>query len=351
MRLATSLPDLLKNNSAMTQDIKTVLVTGGAGYVGHVLTPRLLDEGYDVTVYDILYFGCRLPNHPNLRVIQGDIRNKAKVAEAMQRQDAVLHLACISNDASFELDENLSKSINYDCFEDIVRSAKDAGVKRFVYCSSSSVYGVSDSPNVTEDHPLVPLTLYNKFKGMCEPLLWEHKSDDFVCVTIRPATVCGYSPRTRLDLSVNILTNHAVNRGTITVFGGNQMRPNLHVEDMADGYLLMLTSPNEKIQGEIFNIGLQNYSIAEIASIVKRVVEEEMPEKGEIKIMTTPTNDMRSYHVNSDKVKRVLGFEPERSIEDAVRDLTRAFRNHLLADSFDNDWYYNVRTMKKLGVK
>jgi nucleoside-diphosphate-sugar epimerase len=210
---------------------------------------------------------------------------------------------------------------------------------------------VSEQPNVTEDHPLVPLTLYNKFKGMCEPILWQHKSDDFICVVMRPATVCGYSPRTRLDLSVNILTNHAVNKGTITVFGGNQMRPNLHVEDMVDAYHLMLTAPAEKIHGETFNIGFQNHSIAEIANLVKRVVEEEMPEKGEIKIVTTPTNDMRSYHVNSDKVKRVLGFAPKRSIEDAVRDLTRAFRNCLMPDSFDNDWYYNVRTMKKLGAK
>jgi len=232
-----------------------------------------------------------------------------------------------------------------------VTAAKQAGVKRFVYCSSSSVYGVSDSPDVTEDHPLVPLTLYNKFKGMCEPILWKHKADDFTCVVMRPATVCGYSPRTRLDLSVNILTNHAVNKGVITVFGGNQMRPNLHVEDMVDAYLVMLAAPHEKIHGETFNIGFQNYSIAEIANMVKHVVEEEMPEKGDIKIVTTPTNDMRSYHVNSDKVKRVLGFEPKRSIEDAVRDLARAFRNHLLPHSFDDDWYYNVRTMKKIGAK
>jgi nucleoside-diphosphate-sugar epimerase len=328
----------------MEPNLKNVLVTGGAGYVGHVLTPRLLAEGYNVTVYDQLFFGCRLPNNPNLRVVQGDIRDTAKVAEALAGQDAVLHLACISNDASFELDEKLSETINFDCFEPMVVAAKKADIKRFVYCSSSSVYGVSDSPNVTEDHPLVPLTLYNKFKGMCEPLLWKHKADNFTCVVIRPATICGHSPRTRLDLSVNILTNHAVNKGTITVFGGNQMRPNLHIEDM-------LSAQHEKIHGETFNIGFQNYSIAEIANMVKKVVEEEMPDRGAINIVTTPTNDMRSYHVNSDKVDRVLGFRPKRSIEDAVRDLTRAFRNHLLADSFDDDWYYNVRTMKKLGAK
>lgn len=331
--------------------MQNVLVTGGAGYVGHVLTPRLLAEGYNVTVYDTLFYGARLPNDPKLRVIKGDIRDVAKITEAMHGQDAVLHLACISNDASFELDEKLSESINLNAFEPIVKAAKDAGVKRFVYCSSSSVYGVSDSPNVTEDHPLVPLTLYNKFKGMCEPILWQYKSDDFTCVTIRPATICGYSPRTRLDLSVNILTNHAINKGEITVFGGTQMRPNLHIEDMVDAYVLMLKAPAEKIQGETFNIGFQNYSISDIANMVKKVVEEEMPELGEIKITTTPSNDYRSYHVNSDKVRRVLGFEPKRNIEDAVRDLTRAFRNQMLPSSFEDDWYYNVRTMKKIGAK
>jgi nucleoside-diphosphate-sugar epimerase len=335
----------------MISDMKKVLVTGGAGYVGHVLTPRLLDEGYDVTVYDKLFFGCRLPNSRNLRVIQGDIRDTAKLAEALKGQDAVLHLACISNDASFELDESLSKTINYDCFEPMVVAAKAAGVKRFVYCSSSSVYGVSDSPQVTEEHPLVPLTLYNKFKGMCEPLLWKHKADNFTTVAIRPATVCGYSPRTRLDLSVNILTNHAVNKNAITVFGGTQMRPNLHIEDMVDAYLLMLRAPHEKIYGEVFNIGFENHSIADIAKMVQKVVGEEMPEKGKIDIITTPSNDNRSYHVNSDKVRRVLGFSAKRTIEDAVRDLVRAFGNHLLDNSFDDDWYYNVRTMKKLGAK
>jgi nucleoside-diphosphate-sugar epimerase len=328
-----------------------VLITGGAGYVGHVLTPRLLAAGYQVTVYDKLFFGCRLPNDPKLRVIEGDLRDRARLEAALSGQEAVLHLACISNDASFELDEKLSQTINYDAFEPLVAAAKRAGVRRFVYCSSSSVYGVSNSPEVTEDHPLVPLTLYNKFKGLCEPILWKYKSDDFTSVVIRPATVCGYSPRTRLDLSVNILTNHAVNKGTITVFGGTQMRPNLHIEDMVDAYHLMLTAPHEKIHGEVFNIGYENHSIADIALMVQKVVAEDMPEKGKVNIVTTPSDDNRSYHVNSDKIQRVLGYRPSRTIEDAVRDLVRAFRNRLLDNSFDDDWYYNVRTMKKLGAK
>lgn len=330
--------------------MQKVLITGGAGYVGHVLVPRLLAEGYEVTVYDALFFGCRLPNTPNLRVVRGDIRDTKKLAALFEGQDAVLHLACISNDASFELDERLSKTINYDCFEPIVIAAKKAGVRRFVYCSSSSVYGVSNSPEVTEDHPLIPLTLYNKFKGMCEPLLWKHMADDFTAVVIRPATICGYSPRTRLDLSVNILTNHAVNKGTITVFGGSQMRPNLHIEDMVDAYRLMLTAPHHKIHGETFNIGFENHSIANLALIVQRVVQEEIPDRSNVDIVTTPSDDNRSYHVNSDKITRVLGYRPKRSIEDAIRDLSRAFRNHLLENTFDDDWYYNVRTMKRIGA-
>jgi len=323
-----------------------VLVTGGAGYVGHVLTPRLLAEGYEVVVYDTMFFGTKIAPAPGLTMIEADIRDTARFKAALEGVDSVLHLACISNDPSFELDEGLSTSINYDCFEPLVLTAKNAGVKRFVYCSSSSVYGVSNAPEVTEDHALVPLTLYNKYKGMCEPLLWKHQAPGFTCVTIRPATLCGYSPRCRLDLTVNILTNHAVNRGKITVFGGLQKRPNLHIEDMVDAYLLMLRAPAEKIAGEIFNIGYENYTVMEIAEMVKKVVEQEMPNRPNIGIERTETNDNRSYHINSDKIFRVLGFRPKRSIEDAVRDLCRAFAAGKLPNSMDDESYFNVRTIK-----
>jgi len=329
---------------------KHVLVTGGAGYVGSLLVPQLLDLGYKVTAFDIMYFGDDfLPkSNPNLTVVKGDIRDTGKLSAAMQGVDAVINLSCISNDASFELDENLSTSINLDAFEPMVIAAKKAGVKRFVYASSSSVYGVSESPDVTEDHPLIPLTLYNKYKGMCEPLLFKHQSPEFTCVVIRPATLCGYAPRQRLDLSVNILTNHAINNGKITVFGGSQKRPNLHVQDMCDLYKLLLTVEDSKIAGQTFNAGFQNLSIMEIAQIAKRIVQEEFPEKGDIPIVTTPTDDIRSYHVNSEKIQRVIGFKPSHNIEDAVRDLCKAFKAGKLPNSMQDTFYFNVRRLKEV---
>ncbi len=329
-----------------------VLITGGAGYVGSLLTPQLLALGYQVTIYDTLFFSDKfLPkSNPRLKIIEGDIRDTAHLSRAFQGVDTVISLACISNDASFVLDEALSTSINLDAFEPMVIAAKKAGVKRFIYASSSSVYGVSDKPNVTEEHPLVPLTLYNKYKGMCEPLLFKHMDDNFTCVTIRPATICGYAPRLRLDLSVNILTNHAINNGKIMVFGGDQLRPNLHVQDMCDLYTLLLTVSKEKIAGQTFNAGYENMSIRDIAQVVKGVVEQEFPQKAPLALEVTESNDNRSYHINSDKIKRCLGFEPKLSVEDAVRDLCHAFRDGKIKDSMTDDIYYNVKRIQAMEV-
>lgn len=328
-------------------DLKNVLVTGGAGYVGSLLTPQLLEAGYVVTVYDIMYFGCEhLAPHPNLTIVEGDIRDTERLTQAFVGIDAVLHLACISNDVTFELDEALSRTINYECFEPMVITAKQAGVKRFIYVSSSSVYGVSDAPMVTEEHPLLPLTQYNTFKGLCEPLLFKHQSSEFTCTTIRPATVCGYGPRLRLDLSVNILTNLAVTNGKITVFGGTQMRPNLHIQDKCDLYKLLLSADAELIAGEIFNVGNENLTIAKIAEAVRTIVEEEFPDKKPIEIVTTPSDDLRSYHINSDKIFDKLGFRPSHSVDEAVRGLCRAFKDGRVPDSIEADHYYNIRTMK-----
>jgi nucleoside-diphosphate-sugar epimerase len=329
-----------------------VLVIGGAGYCGSVLVPQMLDMGYRVTVYDIQYYGCDfLPlDNPSLTVIKGDVRDIKKLEPLMTDVGAVLHLACISNDASFELDENLSTSVNMVAFEPIVLAAKKAGVKRFIFASSSSVYGISEEPNVKEDHPLVPLTLYNKYKGLCEPILFKHTDENFVGVVYRPATVCGYGPRQRLDVSVNILTNLAINKGAITVFGGSQLRPNLHIQDYADLCKVLLEASDEKIANEIFNCGYENMSIMEIAETVKKVVAEEFPDKDEIGIEITPSDDLRSYHINSDKVTEVIGFRPKYSVEDAIRGLCQAFREGKLPNSLTDDKYFNVKTMKKIGA-
>lgn len=337
----------------MAKLFSTVLITGGAGYCGSRLVPQLLEQGYKIKVYDTLFFGKDfLPlENPNLVVIKGDIRDRDFFKSSCKGVDVVLNLACISNDASFELDERLSTTINLEAFEPMVMAAKEAGVKRFVYASSSSVYGVSDAPDVTEDHPLVPLTLYNKYKGMCEPLLFKHTDENFVGVVFRPATVYGYAPRQRLDLSVNILTNHAFNNKKIKVFGGDQLRPNLHVQDYCDLCQLLLEAPTEKISNQIFNCGYENMSIMDLAHVVKKVVEAHYPEKGAIPIETVPSNDNRSYHINSDKIKKALGFQPKHSIEEGVRELCEAFDKGLLPNSFDDDKYYNVRTVKALAVQ
>ena len=331
-----------------------VLVTGGAGYVGAVLVPRLLGAGYDVTVLDLFAFGDFLPPEaagaPGLRKVRGDIRDAALLARLMPGHDMVIHLACISNDPSFALDPALSRSINYDCFEPLVVAAKRARVRRFVYASTSRVYGVSDAPDVTEDHPLVPLTDYNKYKGLCEPLLLRHQAPDFTTVVVRPATVCGYSPRLRLDLTVNILTMSALTSGRITVFGGTQQRPNIHIEDVVDLYLLLLELPDAAIGGRTFNAGYQNHTIAEIAEIVRGVVTREVPARAAVEIVTTPSNDLRSYHISSERIRRELGFVAKRTIEDAVRDLCRAFTDGRVPNPQDLR-YCNVQALQEVRLR
>ena len=330
------------------EKIENVVVTGGAGYVGAILIPKLLDQGYRVRVIDLFLFGHDvLPeDHPHLECVEGDIRDQALLKKVTTDQDAVIHLACISNDPSFELNPALSRSINYECFEPLVRISKDAGVQRFIYASTSSVYGISDAADVTEDHPLVPLTDYNKYKGMCEPLLLKHHSAEFVTVIIRPATVCGYSPRLRLDLTVNIFTNHAVSNRKILVFGGSQKRPNIHIDDIAELYVDLLTRPASQIGGRTFNAAFENHTIAELAGMVQRIVSRELPELGSVALETVPTNDTRSYHVSSARIRRELGWAPKRTLEDAVIDLCRAFRAGKIPDSMTNIRYYNVKMIQ-----
>jgi nucleoside-diphosphate-sugar epimerase len=328
------------------------MVTGGAGYKGCVLIPKLLNAGYEVVVYDLMLFGqAGLPTHPSLQIMEGDIRDTSAYARAVQGCAAVIHMACISNDPSFELNPALSRTINYDCFEPLVAASKTAGVRRFIYISSSSVYGVSDAPEVTEDHPLVPLTDYNKYKGLCEPILLRYASPSFVPVILRPATVCGYSPRMRFDLTVNILTNHAVNRGVITVFGGTQKRPNIHIDDVTELYVKMLSYPDPEVAGEIFNVGYENHTVSQLAEMVRTVVQREFPQKGAVTVQTTSSNDNRSYHVSSRKIFERLGYKPARSINDAVRDLCGAFRAEKFSDSMKNSDYVNVKRVQALGMR
>jgi nucleoside-diphosphate-sugar epimerase len=328
------------------------LVTGGAGYKGCVLVPQLLKKGYEVVVYDLMLFGpAGLPSHPKLDVVKGDIRDTKSYAEAVKGSDAVIHMACISNDPSFELDPHLSTTINYDCFEPMVKASRDAGVRRFIYVSSSSVYGVSDAPEVTEDHPLVPLTDYSRCKALCEPILLNYGSESFVPVIMRPATVCGYSPRMRFDLTVNILTNHAINKGVITVFGGAQKRPNVHIDDICELYVKLLEYPAEMIAGQIFNAGYENHTVSQLAGMAKDGVERVFPSKSPIRIETTSTNDNRSYHVSSKRIAAKLGWTPSRTIDDAISDLCRAFQSGKFADSMTNDEYVNVKRVKALGLQ
>ena len=328
----------------------TVCVTGGAGYVGAVLVEKMLALGYHVKVLDLYTFGDDIfdgiKDKSRLEEIKGDMCDEDLLRKILPGCDAVIHLACISNDPTFELNPDLSKKINFDAFEPLVKISKASGVKRFIYASTCSVYGVSDEPEVTEEHPLVPITDYNKYKGLCEPILLREQAPGFTTVVIRPATVCGYAPRQRLDLTVNILTNHAVNAGKITVFGGRQMRPNIHIGDVTDLYVQLLECPAEQIAGKIYNAGYQNFTVSELAEKVRTVVQEALPSHEPLQVFTSPSDDQRSYRISSDKIQRELGFVPKRTIEDAVHDLVAAFEEGKLPNPMNDIRYYNIKTMQ-----
>ena len=331
--------------------IKNILITGGGGYAGTVLTEFLIKRNYKVKIYDNFLYGNFLKKNKNLKIFKKDILDYKSFSKACKNVDAVLHLACISNDPGFDLKPGLSKKINFDCFEKLVQISKNNGVKRFIYCSTSSVYGISKSKNIKENHPLKPLTDYNKYKGLCEPILFKYSDKNFTTVVARPATLCGYSPRCRLDVSVNILTNHAYHNKEIKIFGGDQKRPNLHINDMCRAYLKLIQSSSKKVQKEVFNIGYRNLKIKQIAKIVKKTVEKFFKEQGKnqlISLTYTPSNDKRSYHINSDKIKRKLNFRPKYNIEDAVLDLCKAFKKKKLINTFADENYYNIKVLNKI---
>ena len=307
-----------------------ILLTGGCGYIGSILTQKLLNAGYKVTVVDIMWFGNFLQEHKNLKIIQQDIRNIDDLT--MEDVDLVIHLANIANDPCGDINPKLSWEVNALATMRLVEWAIQHNAKQFIYASSGSVYGVKEEPQVTEDLSLVPISDYNKTKMISERVLLSYK-DSIVVQCIRPATVCGYSPRIRLDVSVNMLTMQALANKKITVFGGDQVRPNIHIQDITD-LVLFFIKQGENVQG-IYNAGFENISILDIANKVVEFVSAE--------IVVTPSNDPRSYRLNSDKLL-ATGFKPKYNVQYAINGIIDAFKSGNIKDE---DGCYNVRTMKK----
>lgn len=309
-----------------------ILVTGGCGYKGSVLVPKLLSQGHTVTVVDIMWFGNFLEQNQHLTIIKGDIR---QINEAWFKDvDAVIHLASVANDPCSDLNPKLSWEIGPLATMGLVAAAVSHGVKQFIYASSGSVYGVNEAEHVTEELPLCPLTEYNKTKMVTERVLLSYANDIIVQI-VRPATVCGYSSRMRLDVSVNMMAIQGLANGKMTVFGGEQVRPNIHIDDITDLYLFLLE--HKEIQG-IYNAGFENISIK---SIAERVQEYTVAE-----IVVTPSNDPRSYRLNSDKLLKT-GFKPKKSVEIAIKEIVSGYK----AGFIKNDSHcYNINTMKALNI-
>jgi nucleoside-diphosphate-sugar epimerase len=306
-----------------------ILVTGGSGYKGHVLVPKLLARGDEVIAFDIQWFGNYLEAHPNLTVIKGDVRNIDSIS--LDGVDCIIHLSSIANDPCGDLNPQLTWEVSALATMQLADKAKRLGIKRFIYASSGSVYGVKEELNVTEDLELKPISEYNKTKMVAERVLMSYQ-DDMVVQIIRPATVCGFSPRMRLDVSVNLLTMQALSKGKITVFGGDQVRPNIHIDDITDLYLHLIDHP--EVTG-IYNAGFENISIMDIAKLVTKYVPAE--------IEVTPSNDPRSYRVNSDKLL-ATGFKPKKSVEDAVSEIIEKYRSGVLKD---DEHFHNLKWMQK----
>lgn len=325
--------------------MKNILVIGGAGYVGTHLVSELIKKKYSVTVFDLFIYGNFLEKNNNLDIIKGDIRDLKLLESVIKNFDCVIHLACISNDPSFDLNPQLGKSINFDPFEDLIKICKNEGIKRFIYASSSSVYGVKLEKDVDENSSLEPLTDYSKYKALCEDILLKHNNKDFTCCVVRPATVCGYSKRQRLDLVVNILTNLAYNKGEISVYGGEQLRPNINIKDMSNAYLFLINQPKQLISGEVFNIGFENYSVNTLCNLVIRNI------KHKVLIKHLKNEDNRSYHISSKKIQKKLGFKNHFNIEDAIKELVNIFKKKILIDPLNNEIYFNIKRMKSLGLK
>ena len=306
-----------------------ILVTGGCGYKGHVLVPKLLAKGYQVIAFDIQWFGSNLHPHQNLTVFKGDVRDTESIP--LQGVDCIIHLSSIANDPCGDLDPKLTWEVSALATMQLADKAKRLGIKRFIYASSGSVYGVKNELQVIEDLELKPISEYNKTKMVGERVLLSYK-DDMVVQIIRPATVCGYSPRMRLDVSVNLLTMQALSKGKITVFGGDQVRPNIHIDDITDLYLHLID--HSDITG-VFNAGFENISIMDIAKMVTKYIP--------VEIVVTPSNDPRSYRINSEKLLST-GFKPKKSVDDAIREIIEKYH---CGELEDNDRFYNLRWMEQ----
>lgn len=332
--------------TSLLPERKRVVITGGAGYVGSALVPHLLKRGYEVKVIDLFLYGEEglkaVRGSPFLRCVKADIRDSRLLLRELEGMGAVVHLACISNDPSFELNPRLGKSINYDAFPGLLQAVRENGIQRFIYASSSSVYGLKKEKDVKEETTCEPLTDYSRYKLLCEDYLKTANLGPCGYVIVRPATVCGYSPRMRLDLTVNILTIHALVRREIVVYGGNQLRPNIHIQDMIEVYRSLLEAPTEKIHGETFNAGYENETVMNLAEMVRERVGDPS-----VKIRVEPTDDHRSYHINSDKIRRVLDVNPRYTIPDAIDSICEAYREGRIPDPLTDARYYNIQTLKK----
>lgn len=327
--------------------MKKILVIGGAGYVGTELTSSLLTNGFHVRVFDTFWYPSGILNSfdsqaaSRIEYVKGDIRDLTLLERAMIDIDSCIHLACVSNDPSYELDPRLAKDINFDAFTKFLPILNSSSVKRFIFASSSSVYGIKSEPNVTEDLECEPISDYSKYKVKCEEILLSNVRDEITTTILRPSTVCGYSRRQRFDLVVNVLTLSALRNGIIKVDGGEQYRPNLHIKDMVACYLRVLDADPEVINHEVFNVAGENLKVFDIANKVREELER-IP-----KIEILPVIDARSYRVSGEKIAKSLGFVPRFSVDDAIRDLVSAYRDNLFPN-LDNAEYYNIRRMQEL---